>query len=224
MPSVTLVPVDHEPDFGGVSFVPVDHNPFSANGMIEQARGQLASQPERFPTSYGNPEGDQAAMSPETYANPYVKGLIDSVATLPRRAIENSQQSLDTGNYDPGPTLEAATLPMGTGAIAGVPVRAGEAVLGAGLLRVARNEANGAVRIGKPGQIHADLMNRKELAAATDAPDVAASMGYASPDGRFLTRDEALQFALQNEPQRAAWSAQQPQFGLDAATYHNEPR
>lgn len=133
MPDVTLVPVDHEPDFGGVSFVPVDHNPFSADDMIAQARTQLASQPDRMPrydTSH-----DAAAMQPETFANPYVKGLIDNAASLPRRAIENSQRSLDTGDYDPGPTLEAATLPMGTGAVAGVPVRAGEAVLGAGPIR-----------------------------------------------------------------------------------------
>lgn len=60
---------------------------------------------------------------------------INGVATLPRRAIENSQHSLDTGTYDPGPTLEAAMLPMGTGAIEGAPVRAGETVLGAGPIR-----------------------------------------------------------------------------------------
>lgn len=78
---------------------------------------------------------DQAAMQPETFANPAVQHVLGSLATLPQRAIENSQQSLDTGTYDPGPTLEAAMLPMGTGAIAGVPVRAGEAVLGAGPIR-----------------------------------------------------------------------------------------
>ena len=96
----------------------------------------------RLDQAYRPPQGlwqgldaDQAAMQPETYANPLVRGLMDSLATLPRRAIENSQQSLNSGNYDPGPTLEAATLPMGTGAIAGVPVRAGEAVLGAGPIR-----------------------------------------------------------------------------------------
>lgn len=67
--------------------------------------------------------------------NPMVQNAIHSLFTLPQRAIQNSQNSLDTGNYDPGPTLEAATLPMGTGAIAGVPVRASEAVLGAGPVR-----------------------------------------------------------------------------------------
>jgi len=67
----------------------------------------------------------------EKFANPAVEGAITSLATLPQRTIQNSQFALDTGTYDPKPTLEAAILPMGTGAIAGVPVRAGEAVLGA---------------------------------------------------------------------------------------------
>jgi hypothetical protein len=93
------------------------------------------SWPSQQSLSQGLGLDDQAAMQPETYANPLVKGLMSSLATLPQRAIQNSQQSLNTGNYDPGPTLEAATLPMGTGAIAGVPMRAGEAVLGAGPIR-----------------------------------------------------------------------------------------
>ena len=88
----------------------------------------------------GHPDAPDGAnwfngMSPETFVNPSVSGLLGGLATLPQRAIENSQHSLNTGTYDPGPTLEAATLPMGTGAIAGVPVRAGEAVLGAGPIR-----------------------------------------------------------------------------------------
>lgn len=120
MPS-TLVPVDHEPDFGGVSFVPVDHNPFSADGLVQQARAQLASQPERFPTSYRNPEADAAAMSPETFANPYVKGLIGDLATLPKRAIDASTQDvqhLGEAGYTPtaiGPAVETAMAMAGTG-------------------------------------------------------------------------------------------------------------
>jgi hypothetical protein len=56
-----------------------------------------------------------------------------SVATLPRRAIENSQYSLDSGNYDPRPTMQAATLPLGTGALATLPVKGGMAALPTGL-------------------------------------------------------------------------------------------
>lgn len=78
---------------------------------------------------------DAAAMSPETYVNPLVRNVIGSLATLPHRAIQSAANYRQTGNYDPGPILEAATLPLGTGAIAGVPMRAGETALGAGLIR-----------------------------------------------------------------------------------------
>ena len=50
MPDFSLVSVDHQPDFGDISFVPVDHDPFGADGMIEQARTQLESQSQRLAT------------------------------------------------------------------------------------------------------------------------------------------------------------------------------
>jgi hypothetical protein len=46
MPDYSLVPVDYQPDFDGYSPVPVDYNPFGADGPIQQARTQLASQPQ----------------------------------------------------------------------------------------------------------------------------------------------------------------------------------
>ena len=46
MPDYSLVPVDYQPDFGDYSLVPVDHDPFAADGPIQQARTQLASQPQ----------------------------------------------------------------------------------------------------------------------------------------------------------------------------------
>jgi hypothetical protein len=61
--------------------------------------------------------------------------MLGSVLSLPQRAIENSQYSLDTGNYDPSVPVEAALNTMGMGGIAGVPVKGGEAVLGAGVVR-----------------------------------------------------------------------------------------
>jgi hypothetical protein len=97
------------------TLVPVDHQPdFSTHTLV--------------PVDYD-------PFAAEKFANPAVESAISNLATLPQRAIQNSQYSLATGTYDPGPTLEAATLPMGTGAIAGVPVRGAEAVLGAGPIR-----------------------------------------------------------------------------------------
>src|SRR5580693_5076637 len=46
MPDYSLVPVDYQPDFDGSSPVPVDYDPFGADGPIQQARTQLASQPQ----------------------------------------------------------------------------------------------------------------------------------------------------------------------------------
>lgn len=102
---------------------------------------QALSAPEDRGPAMGSLYANVGGAMPEAYANPnigvgaMVSRALGSLATLPRRAMENSQHSLDSGTYDPGPTLEAAMLPMGTGAIAGVPVRAGEAVLGAGPIR-----------------------------------------------------------------------------------------
>jgi hypothetical protein len=60
MPGYTLVPVDYQPDFEGVSLVPVDYDPFSADGPIQQARTQLASQPQP------NAGFDQPPSAPQT--------------------------------------------------------------------------------------------------------------------------------------------------------------
>ncbi len=57
------------------------------------------------------------------------------VLDVPKRAMDASQRMVETGEYDPGPIMEAAMLPMGTGAIAGVKALPSEAVLGSGLIR-----------------------------------------------------------------------------------------
>src|SRR5258708_39743046 len=53
MPDFSLVPVDHQPDFSDVSLIPVDHDPFTADDMIQRARAQLESQPQRFANGAG---------------------------------------------------------------------------------------------------------------------------------------------------------------------------
>lgn len=114
--------------------------------LVQGARDQLATQPARLA---GIPA---AEVAPEDVRNPAVQRVMDvlaaprhvaehimgGLATLPQRAIENSQYSLDSGNYDPRVPVEAAMLPMGTGAIVGVPLNLGEEALGAGI-RTYRN-------------------------------------------------------------------------------------
>lgn len=58
-----------------------------------------------------------------------VGGLYNYFGGLAKRAIGNSQTAVDTGTYNAAPVLEAAMLPMGTGAIAGVPIRTAETAL-----------------------------------------------------------------------------------------------
>jgi hypothetical protein len=86
-----------------------------------------------------------------------VAGIINGTVQIPKHVIDAAAQSAPPGlrreNFTDAPApmgltaawqpgdemrgaaLEAAMLPMGTGAIAGVPMRAGEAVLGAGAVR-----------------------------------------------------------------------------------------
>lgn len=89
-------------------------------------------------------------------------------------------------------------------------------------LVVARKMEDGSIKYGQPGQVHTDLMTRKELNAdGPTPPQVEQSMGFAQPGGPFMNRQQALDFAAQNEPARAAYSLQQPQFGLEGASYMN---
>jgi hypothetical protein len=71
----------------------------------------------------------------EKFANPAVAGAIGSLATLPQRAIQNSQFAVDTGVYDPAVPVEAAMTVMGGSAVPRVPVKAGEVAVGSGPIR-----------------------------------------------------------------------------------------
>jgi hypothetical protein len=84
----------------------------------------------RLPYGTGSP-GEMAGQ-PSGLGN-VLGAAYNWLGELAKRNIENAQTYSQTGQYDPGPALEAATLPMGTGAIAGV--RGGGAVLGAGPIR-----------------------------------------------------------------------------------------
>ena len=150
-----LVPVDHQPEFDH-DLIPVDHDPFSAaqapdaNAMIQRARAQLAGPDLRDPAAF-----DPATYGPtiDTPANTFspgtswgnraadigsklAYGAMTGVATLPQRAIDASAadvQHLGEPDYQMqsiGPAVEAAMLPMGTRALAGLPARAGEAFSG----------------------------------------------------------------------------------------------
>jgi Large polyvalent protein associated domain 23 len=59
---------------------------------------------------------DYDPFAAEKFANPVVAPMINSLATLPQRAIQNSQFALNTGTYDPSVPVEAALTLAGAGA------------------------------------------------------------------------------------------------------------
>lgn len=89
--------------------------------------------------AFGTGSPGEEATRPPSLWDKLFGGAVNSLATLPKRAIEGAAMyqpgSGEIPNETIAPALEAATLPMGTGALAGVPVKAGEAVLGAGPIR-----------------------------------------------------------------------------------------
>jgi hypothetical protein len=89
----------------------------SLNVVTPAANSQAVAQPVPTQTqsapAYNNPD-DEAAVSPETYVNPYVKhvlgNLATSLVTLPQRAIDAARVSFEH-NYGPGPaTIAILTL------------------------------------------------------------------------------------------------------------------
>lgn len=69
-----------------------------------------------------------------------------------------------------------------------------------GRLRVARKMPDGTVKIGQPGELHADLISDEELdrQAVGHVGMEESDMGFATPDGKFLTREEAKKWAIEN--------------------------
>jgi hypothetical protein len=56
MPDYSLIPVDYQPDFSDYSLVPVDYDPFAADDVIQQARTEKESQPQRLAPRTGVPD------------------------------------------------------------------------------------------------------------------------------------------------------------------------
>lgn len=65
--------------------------------------------------AFGTMSPAEDAERPRTFLDKATSGLINSIGSLPQRAIENSQYSLDTGNYDPSVPMETAVTLAGVG-------------------------------------------------------------------------------------------------------------
>jgi len=107
--------------------------------------------------------------------------VINSTATLPKRAIENSQYALDTGNYDPSVPVEAAMTAM-TGGVGGT---GGGVALGSGPIKRAAGDSI-------PDARDAILaLQQKRAAAAT--PEVEAMGIWNGVRGKQADAERALQ-------------------------------
>jgi hypothetical protein len=99
--------------------------------------------------------GEEAELD-EPVAATVIRGAAKHLATLPKRAFEASETMRRGEGYDPGPVLEAATLPMGTGAVAGVPVRGAEMALGAGPVRRIADDTGAAMATARRAKAYAE--------------------------------------------------------------------
>jgi hypothetical protein len=89
-------------------------------------------------------------------------------------------------------------------------------------LVVARRFPSGEVVYGEPGKIHTSLLTKKEYGGGDYPADIEAQMGFAEPGGKFMSRQEAMDWAKKNEPALADYSetsVNQPGFGLEAGSY-----
>lgn len=83
--------------------------------------------------AFGTGSPAETAQQPSGLAA-LLGGAYNAMGLLAKRALGNSANAVGTGVYDPSAPMEAAMTAM-TGGVAGVPMRAGEAVLGAGPIR-----------------------------------------------------------------------------------------
>jgi hypothetical protein len=182
-------------------FIPVDHDPFA----LPDVGAPLIGDGGQF--SAGTTGGNKAA----DVGGRYVKHLMDSVATLPQRAIESSQYALDTGNYDPSVPVEAA-LTLATG---GMPMaeRGAAGVFGGRLATTASRETLAQAEAA--------------IAQGAKAGDVWANTGwFKGPDGhwRFEIPDQPAQLTGKSpEPGRKVFGEQSYKpMGLSDVLDHPE--
>jgi hypothetical protein len=86
MSDVSLVPVDHQPDFEDVSLVPVDHDPFSADGVTQQAQSQQAQTPLAQPQSPATTVGQPNVGAPANNTQASEPALSTASTLLPNNA------------------------------------------------------------------------------------------------------------------------------------------
>lgn len=97
MADYSLVPVDHQPDFGDYSLVPVDHDPFSGDDASRPAQFQPAqalsaqtqTQPQIQQAQFQQPQTQTqpAQLAPQTQPQQIAAGANDFFRSIPRGIV-----------------------------------------------------------------------------------------------------------------------------------------
>ncbi len=107
-----LYPKAPSPSSVGLPTLPIDDDPFSRAAL-------------RMQRSVRPPSGRQEGTATFILEN-YLPHAANALLTLPQRAFEASERLHLTGEYDPGPALEAALLTLGARGRPGGPLRPGK--------------------------------------------------------------------------------------------------
>jgi hypothetical protein len=163
------------------------------------------AQAPRPPSGYVTDIGGALPESSVDFHKTLPGKIVDSVLAIPQRAFEASEERRAGGEYDPGPILDAAMLPMGTGAIAGVPVKGAEAILGAGPIRrtvVSAPPPTGYVLDGTAQALADDLQTMRQSSVA-DRAEVGNAIRALPPEAKTAAIGEKLYHAAEDPAEYA---------------------
>ena len=128
----------------------------------------------------------ETAQQPAGMAD-FFAALYNAFGGMSKRALGNSANAVNTGTYDAAAPMEAAMTAM-TGGVAGVPAKAGEAVLGSGFVgrKLPRDNYNG------PVSRYTDELFREmsPSEAIVDLPTSVAHGGYGIGGNRRFYADQ----------------------------------
>jgi hypothetical protein len=190
MDDYSLVPVEHQPDFAGVSLVPVEHNPFSADAPIQQTEAQSV-QPQTQASQVQGQSSDPSAVDSASSNNrpPFgatlLHGLVDAVPGAHYAGL--AQQQFHQGNYGAATLYGAEALADAALGIAtfGGSTRLGAAIGGAETLAPTAKEV-GAAALGRTVS-NGVVANEGRDAAASVAKTIPQELSASGPTGKYYS-------------------------------------
>jgi hypothetical protein len=158
----------------------------SADQMAQLAQTQLASQPQRFPTSYNTPQADAAAMSPETWENPIAHNLVHSVINglmAPGRALASTEPM--TSDQMIAPAMDMAGLATG----------------GAGVVPAEANSLRMGIKAYHGSPHDFDRFSLDKIGTGEGAQAYGHGLYFAEREGVARSYRDALQsYTIDNKP------------------------